>query len=113
MPPRLTELQALNEYFGFIEKIAKGLRQKGVASVVGRLFATHLENHIGYTKVSTPISCACSRIILMDPSCFQTAGDKIITATRSLDKEKAAKVVEWAERTQSKLDDAIKAAKGQ
>ena len=108
----LTENQALDEYFGLIEKIAKGLRQQGVASLVGKLFVIHLENHKGYTKVSTRISCVCSCIILMYPPPFQTAGDKIITATKSLDKEKAVKVVEWAKKTQSKLDDAIKAAKG-
>jgi hypothetical protein len=37
----------------------------------------------------------------------------IITETKSLDAEKATKVVEWAEKTQTKFDDAIKAAKGQ
>ena len=37
---------------GFIEKVGRGLRQKGVANVVGPLFRKHLENHKGYTKVS-------------------------------------------------------------
>lgn len=63
---RLTESQALNDYFGLIEKIARGLRQEGVAKVggLGTIFTNHLENHKGYTKVGDPVFSMYPHIIL-------------------------------------------------
>ena len=83
--------KALDEYWAILRRTGEGLRLDGTQSVIGGQFQRMLEIH---------------------RDAYNAAAPKIVAETKVLGAEKHAAMQDWTDRSQTKFEDVVNAAKG-